>query len=209
MWIAIIVVVLIGAFLLLPIHIIFGNSQGKFRFVVKVSGIKVAQLPKNKQKDNENFITKALKKAFGIKDDEQAALNKAGNKDKKQGLAITVGDVLRIVGNTLTEVKELLRHIAVKKLVLDIKCTGEDAADAAINYGKVCAVVYPFLTLVHTTFKVKERGKKIDLLCDYEGEEDSFLFNIVLSVGVGRVLAAATRVIFKEIAERIKNESKK
>jgi len=31
----------------------------------------------------------------------------------------------------------------------------------------------------------------------------------VLSVGVGRVLAAATRVIFKEIAERIKNESKK
>ena len=209
MWIALIVIVLIGAFLLLPIHIIFGNSQGEFRFVVKVSGIKVAQLPKSKKKDNENFITKALKKAFGIKDDQHAALNKAGSKNKKQGSAVSVGDVLRIVGNTLTEVKKLLRHIAVKKLVLNIKCTGEDAADAAINYGKVCAVVYPFLTLVHTTFKVKERGEKVDLLCDYEGKEDSFLFNVVLSVGVGRVLVAATKVIFKEVAERIKNESKK
>ncbi len=209
MWIAIVVIVLIGAFLLLPIHIIFGNSQGEFRFVVKIAGVKVAKLPKDNKKKNDNFMSKALKKAFGIKDDEQAALNKAGSKDKKQGLAVSVGDILRIVGNTLTEIKGLLRHITVKKLTLNIKCTGEDAADAAINYGKVCAVVYPFLTLVHTTFKVKKRGEKVNLLCDYDGDKDSFLFSVMLSVGVGRVLATATKVIFKEIAERLKNESKK
>ena len=200
MLIAAIIAALIFGIFMLPIHIIVKkNKVDGFKLQIKLAGFDLIG-KKNKKVKDKTPLGKRVKAMLG--------LEKEG-RDKSKGGKIAVGDIIRIIGNLLKEVKDTFGHCTVKKLWLTYKCTGEDAADAAINYGKVCAVVYPFLTLVHTTFKVKERGERVDILCDYDGDKDSFLFNIVLSVGVGRVLAAASKVIFKEIGERIKNESKK
>jgi len=206
MWIALIIALIIGAILLLPVHIVVKNDEGEFKFLIKVLFFTFGGKKAAKQKKKDNIVTHAIKKALGIDTVKKAQKEQS---KQKQGLDFALGDIFRIVGNLLKELKSILKHCTVKKLWLKIRCTGDDAADAAIKYGRVCAVVYPFAALAHSVFKVKEKGKKLDIACDYEGDEDSYLFSIDIFVRLGRVLAAATKIFFKEIAERVKNESQK
>lgn len=51
---------------------------------------------------------------------------------------------LREVGKIAVKLlKRLLRHVVVHKLSVSVLAAGADAADTALNYGKVCGVVYP------------------------------------------------------------------
>lgn len=63
---------------------------------------------------------------------------------------------------------KLLENARVPKFNLTLGITGKDAADAAMNYGEVCSVVYPFLGLVDNHVKLVR--PKVNIYCDY-GEE--------------------------------------
>ena len=202
MWIALAVILLIGAILLLPIHIFLSNEEGEFFFIVEVLGIRVAEFPSESQKKDENYVTALLKKAFGLNKDEKSVSDQEDDEYSKKP-SPSISETLRILGNVFTEAKAILNRIRIKRLNLNIKCTGEDAAQSAIKYGAVCAVAYPVLGLIHSNFKISKRGEKVEILCDYDGTDDSLSFSALLSVAVGTVLTAAIKVIIKEVKEKI------
>ncbi len=63
----------------------------------------------------------------------------------------------------------LLEGAKIRKLKGEIRVTGQDAAEAATNYGQVCAVVYPFLGLIGNQMQFVRPDLKIH--CDYEATE--------------------------------------
>lgn len=84
----------------------------------------------------------------------------------------TVETVKLMISSTVTFFQSILRLVKgarVRNLELEIRVTGEDAADAAIHYGEVCAVLYPFLGAVDNHMRLIR--PKLNLYCDYAAEK--------------------------------------
>ncbi|MFR1434827.1 MAG: DUF2953 domain-containing protein [Acutalibacteraceae bacterium] len=53
--------------------------------------------------------------------------------------------------------RRALRVIVVDRLQVRLIVVGEDAADTAVRYGKICAAVYPAQAVLETVMKVRRR----------------------------------------------------
>ena len=54
--------------------------------------------------------------------------------------------------------KKLLSHFTIKKFDLLLTVGGEDAAETALTYGKLCGVVYPAVGTIVTACKCRRYG---------------------------------------------------
>ncbi|MBQ3004519.1 MAG: hypothetical protein IJD88_01175 [Clostridia bacterium] len=125
---------------------------------------------------------------------------------QKKGLNFTVKEIFELVKSVLQGIVPFFKSFVVSKLELDIICAdSEDVSDAATDYGKVCAIVYPVLGFIHSNFKVKKRKERINISCDYLAEKPSVTFDAILSVRVVHVISAfmptiktAVKQIFKK-----------
>ena len=103
MWIALIIALIIGAILLLPVHIVVKNDEGEFKFLIKILFFTFGGKKEAKQKKKDNIVTHAIKKALGIDTVKKAQKEQS---KQKQGLDFALGDIFRIVGNLLKELKQ-------------------------------------------------------------------------------------------------------
>lgn len=195
-----IIAAIIALIILLPVYIIIKTDEdGQLIILYKLLFKTFGEHP-----DPNNPLLKAIKKSIGwTVFDKKPADAQGAYSGEAPGFIFTVKDMFRVLASLLGEVKGLLKYCTVKKLHITAVCTGEDAADAALNYGQLCTVIYPFIGLVHSAMKVKKKAKKLDIRCDYSGNEEAFRFNSVISVRLGRVLAAFFRVSYKEAMHNV------
>lgn len=181
-----VVLFLIAAILLLPVHIIIKNDkQNNFSFLCKILWFTFGD-DKRKSKSLDK-----LKKKVG-------ADKKAETKEKKKDIVSLVRENLGLLKDVLKELVSLLKHCKGEKFELEIVCSSKDAALSAIHYGECCAVAYPILGFINSIIKVKDRKRKIDIRCEYQSEW-SVTFDFDLSVRICHILAAAFRVLKKKI----------
>ena len=88
---------------------------------------------------------------------------------------------------------------------MQIVCTSKDAAEAAIHYGECCAAVYPVLGFISSAIKVNEKGREIDIRCEYEKDSWTVKYHFIISVRICHILAALIRFGAKEIKRRQKS----
>lgn len=205
MWIALGILggiaVLITVILLLPVRIIIKNDENnelilRYKFLFKTFG---------EDPDPNDPIVKALKTASGIDRLETKAIQKNIQSD---GLHKTVSGSFATLVDLLKEVVSLLKRCKVTKLVVFIRCTGDGADEAAVHYGQSCTAVYSLLNLLRSFVKVRKRGCKIDVGCDFLGTESVFRYDAVLTILAGRVLAGLWRTVMAE-AKRAAAEPQK
>ncbi len=195
MWIFLIILffiaILITAALMLPVYIIVRNDENnklilRYKILFKTFG---------QESNPDNPIALLFKKSSGI---SQIQTQKIKTSIKKSGLFSTLSSTYNILISLLREIVKLLKHCTVEKLCLDIVCTGADAAEAAINYGKCSSLTYPFLGMVDVLMKIKRNKESVNISCDPLCSAQRFDYNIVISVRIFRLLAAFIRIAFKE-----------
>lgn len=104
-------------------------------------------------------------------------------------------------------VKYLFKKAVVKDFKLHIKVGSEDAAETALLYGGVCAVLYPAVAFLETVMTVKKDDIKI--ACDYENNQPYFLLSADIKIRVSHLLKTFFKVlpiIKKFIKEENKND---
>lgn len=202
MWIALGIIaflaLLITVILLLPVRVLIwtdeaGELQLRYKILFKTFG----------ENPNPNDpIVRALKRTAGLD-----RLEKKGVRQQVQqsGLSNTALQLCRIVLDLLLEIVSLLNHCTAKRFAVRVRCSGEDAAETAIAYGRYCAVLYPLRGYLGGVMKLRPRGEHIEISCDYNGGDEEFSLDLMLSVRLFRVVAAFFRVAFKE-AERTADE---
>lgn len=197
---------IITVILLLPVRVILKNDEDNqvtilYKILFKTFG---------EEPDPDNPVLKAVKQTAGLSKTDKDVFE---HNVKESGLLLTVKDTCRVLLSLLQQVVVLLGQCTVKKFKLTIICTGEDAADAAISYGQCCAVAYPLIGFMNASMKVNKRGQDVRIDCDYRDRDSVFLFDVVLSIPVYRVLAAFIRIAYKEALnadeELINNMSQK
>ena len=67
-------------------------------------------------------------------------------------------------------VKWLLKRVKLEKLRILAVCGGGDAAESAMEYGTVCAVLYPLAGFIRGSTNACERNIDVRVGCDFTGE---------------------------------------
>lgn len=170
--------------LLLPLSVEV-KFDGDFLFKVKFAGFKVYPLDKKTKKPK----TDTPKKDIPQKE------NLFGKLVEKKGFKGTIREIFLFFRSCLNPLKAFLRFIKFRKIKLNLIVAGDDVAKTAIDYGAVCAAVYPVLSLFDSIANVKY--KKINLKAGFEEGKSSFDFSLDIKISLLFILIFGVR-IFKE-----------
>lgn len=116
---------------------------------------------------------------------------------KQNGVAAAVAWLKEVVALILKTADRLLHSITVTKLVARVDVAGEDAAQTALTYGKLCAGVFPALAVVESKLKVKKQD--VVLAPAFCLEETQFAFDVRLKISVWRIVLAALLLLVSYI----------
>lgn len=193
--------VLVTAVLLIPIKVMLKNDENnvfhvKLNVLFKTFTILPAP-PKTKP-------VKAKKKP---KATPKRNLDRFHKTIQKDGLIATVSDTVELLKTALGEIFNVVRHVHITKLQMQIVCVGRDAADAAIQYGRCCALVYPLAGFVHSLTTVNPKHERIDVRCDFLGDQETLRYDVHLSVRVSHLVAAILRFVWKESSRMVPTET--
>ena len=123
---------------------------------------------------------------------------------KKKGFVGAVKELADTVTGVVGRQKNILRHISMRKLTLNIAVAAENAADTAIHYGAVCTVVYPAISAV--THVMKIGMKSIDIHTDFEKDKPEIKFFVSVRAGLIFVLIARKRLLDEYQNFKIRND---
>ena len=106
----------------------------------------------------------------------------------------------------------IYRAFVIENLKLLLKVSsGDDAAQNAIKYGKVCSAVYPSMGFICSNMKVKKY--EVNVVPDFISQENKAQFALSLSVRpiklTNAVVVLAFRLLFKVLLKLLKGSKKK
>lgn len=88
-------------------------------------------------------------------------------------------DILTLIGRAIHTPR-------IDVLILRLTAGGQDAADCALNYGKLWAAVSGMLPVLENTFRIGKR--EIEIRCSYEQKETSCFAQMDLTVRIYELL---------------------
>lgn len=210
-----ILILLIALILLCPVGIIIKNDKKKgIELFIKILFLKIPietdkkEPAKKKPAEYKYERKKPAKKSKGFLQNilDALGISKLTNirKDtEKQGFADTIGDTVSVIINIIKQIAGLFKHIKIKKLFINCICGGEDAAQAAMDYGIACAAIYPISGYLHSIVKINSRKEDINVQCDFNREDSFFEFDTLLSVQVIFIITALIKLIAEESKRKV------
>ena len=182
-------------FIPISVHI---KYDGDFFVKLKIAGIKAYEVEPEEDTEKPKPDTESDKKA---KKQTEKAFDKL---KKKHGFAGAVKEIFGFIKSVLHRLKGSLNHIAIRRLCLDIKVASGDAAATAIEYGAVCAAVYPVLTFIDGIANVKM--KNINVSADFNSGNSDFGFSVVVRVRIIYLIVMAFGVFSEYNKFKTRNE---
>lgn len=182
-------------FIPISVHI---RYDGDFFVKLKIAGIKAYEVEPKEDTEKPKPDTESDKKA---KKQTEKAFDKL---KKKLGFAGAVKEIFGFIRSVLERLKESLKHIAIRRLCLDIKVASGDAAATAVEYGAVCAAVYPVLTFIDGILNVKM--KSINVTADFNSDNSDFGFSVVVRVRIIYLIVMAFGVFSEYNKFKTRNE---
>ena len=158
------ILLLLFCLLIIPISVEL-RFHDEVSALVRYGGIKVFDTSKNPEK------TEKLAAAHGKKNTGDGKKAKKPKKNsfiaeifEKKGKIEGIKLCARLIKAVLLKTVWVIKRIKFRNLFLDICVSTDDAANTAIVYGEVCAVVYPVINLIDnmTTLTVKKVNVRTD-----------------------------------------------
>ncbi len=196
-----------------------GEFFDEFKLSVKWLFIKFNILPvKKSNKPKKEKTPKKEKEKPQEEPTEEVPKEKGENVLKKfynnQGFDGVV-ELIRNTANSLDKlVHSLKKHIVFRELYLWMTVTGNcDAAETALNYGKICQMVFPSMSFICSNLTVKKYDVEIEP--DFLGYKNTAQFAFSVSIRpiflINAVIVLAVRLVFKVVLKfliGIKDKSK-
>ena len=131
---------------------------------------------------------------------------------ENQGFGATVELIQTAAAQLGGFMGSIYRAFVIENLKLLLKVSsGDDAAQNAIKYGKVCSAVYPSMGFICSNMKVKKY--EVNVVPDFISQENKAQFALSLSVRPIKltyaVVVLAFRLLFKVLLKLLKGSKKK
>ncbi|MBQ4369461.1 MAG: DUF2953 domain-containing protein [Oscillospiraceae bacterium] len=172
---------LIAIILLLRASVAAGYDEEGFSLVIGVGPVKIAVPGKKEKSRSEKSEAKKKKR----KEQHKA------EKPKKGGSAVKLKQLLPDILNSLGKLR---RRLEVSYLDLEYTAAADDAAQAAIRYGRAHAVIGAAMPAVENVLNIKKR--RFDINVSFTETESKIRFHTKLSIRIYQLLAVAFSFIF-------------
>jgi hypothetical protein len=123
--------------------------------------------------------------------------------EKKQKLDFEL--VKNLVSSGFKGLGVLFRHLKFKMFLLRIVVGSEDAAECAIQYGRICAAVHGGLAVASNLVHLK--AKEISIDCDFKRNETELELDAQAGIRIVFVFGAAFSMLFRFAANTIRNNN--
>lgn len=192
---------IIAFILLLPVRVIIKYSDGQdVKLLTRFLGKTFGENP-----NPNSIVVKSAKKITGISKLDSIGTVKKSIDD--MGVSATAGQIVDIVMLLLGRFFWILKYCVAEKLHIKAVCAGDDAADAAMEYGAVCAVVYPLAGYIETVMQVKQGGYDVSVICDFESYDTTFELDTVFRVRVFYIIGALFNIIKQNVEKQVYSQS--
>ena len=200
--------VLGGLFLLLLIPIRLAlDFDGELSVRLRYLFLCFRLYPRKEKKKKKPEKAAGKRKRAPEKDkDSSSGLSSFGKMLKEDGPGAVIAYLSERVKLTATAVKKLLHVLTVDRLELVIRAAGEDAADTALLFGKICAGVYPSLSALQCVIRTRKR--QVEITPDFTGGGTQVRFHVRLHAIPLRILAVGGGFILRYLAYTIKDADK-
>ena len=132
-------------------------------------------------------------------------ISKESKKTHKVGKK-TIEFVKQLILSASKPIKRLISHIRVSNFYLFITASGEDAAQAAMNYGKINWLVHTALAVLYNT--VKLNVKKIDITADFTSGKTEYELSCKVKLRLGTAIGCVLWFLFRTAKLYLKINSK-
>ncbi|SDM74299.1 DUF2953 domain-containing protein [Acetanaerobacterium elongatum] len=205
------IIALIAVILFIPLQVLLEYKDDVFHITARYAFFKYKILPVD-QKKKEKREQQKLKK-------EQRAAQKGKPltepaKPEKRSLKDTIQMVKVMLDSVHAPFIHLLKRIRLTDIAFYMKTVGENAAETAVEVGRVNAYVYGFYAYLKNFFKVQDPD--ILITPDYYGEKSQTYFKMTVSLTPASALRASVTfgwrliqvLIFKKIVgENVKQST--
>lgn len=183
--------------------------------------IKAHIFPQTEEQKAKKAAKKAKKEEKKKKPEEEKKEGDKPSEPKKnifkefyenQGFGATVELIQTAAAQLGGFMGSIYRAFVIENLKLLLKVSsGDDAAQNAIKYGKVCSAVYPSMGFICSNMKVKKY--EVNVVPDFISQENKAQFALSLSVRpiklTNAVVVLAFRLLFKVLLKLLKGSKKK
>ncbi len=191
----------------LPFNI-YAEYKESFVLYIRWLFIKIYIYPPSDKKEKH----KKEKKPKEEKPKEEAPAEPEQPKEKKDNFIKTfynnqgVSGILELISNISKKLGGGFRGIGksfyIRRLWLRINVGGSNSADAAVNYGKMCAKVYPAMGYILSVVHSKKCSIKVQP--DFLGGKTQGAFFLHLAVIPSKLIGASISMAIKLLIELIK-----
>lgn len=147
---------------------------------------------KSNDKDNTETVNKPEKKTGKKPKDKESFMSKLG---LSGDISETIEFVKQLIKSASKPVKRLISHIKVNKFTLLITVGGEDAAQTAMNYGKINWIVYTAIAVLYEAVKLDV--KKIDITADFNSGKTEYELLCKVKLRLGTALCCIIWLLFR------------
>ena len=117
----------------------------------------------------------------------------------KLGLSGDVGETIefakQLISSASRPIKRLISHIRVNSFMLYVCAGGDDAAKAALNYGKINWLVHTAIGFLYNIVRLDV--KKIDITTDFTSEETKYELSCKVKLRLGTALGCIIWLLFR------------
>lgn len=183
-------ILLIGAICIIPVSFrLTSKADERLGYKLYVLGIPI-NLEKLIKKREGNSTTPENEKGEGDKVKSKPSLDE-------------LADIVKALAKQFFW---LLKRFKICKLHILSISAGEDAAEIAMQYGAICAVLYPVTAIIESNMRIKKNAADISVLCDFEQNEPVFELDIKVSVKVFYLLQAGLSALTDIVKQRAEKE---
>ncbi len=159
-----------------------------------------------KKKEQKKKVKKSKKskkqsgKKTEKKDKKPSYIKKLGDKKGVSGLLSMLSELAKLAGTTL---KGLFAKIVIEIFDIDVTVVGDDAADTALKYGKICGAFYSAVAVICGTAQCDDYS--VNVTPDFDDEAHMKVgADVRFYIRVGYVLKYALGALFKLLVIRYK-----
>ncbi len=185
-------VLLITVICLLPVYLyVYYDGENSLQLRYRLLWMVFGEVP-----NPDNPILKLVKELSGLsKFDSVSSLKKTVS---SSGVGYTLQQISEVLISLLRQVVWILPRCRLRKLELRAVCAEKDPDEAAMEYGKLCATVYPIVGVIDSIVPIYRRKLLLDLRCDFDAEQSDLSLTAVVRARAGSVLRALWRIILDE-----------
>ncbi len=142
----------------------------KLELKLRVLFLSFSLLPlKKKKKPEKEKVPKKKKETDKNKRKKPSNIKKLSDKKGVDGLVSMLIELSELAGTTL---KKIFEKVVIETLNVDITVVGDDAADTALKYGKLCGVFYSAVAIICGVAKCEEYHLNVTPNFDDEAKPD-------------------------------------